>query len=69
MAILAALRRTLADGRSEPAAADAAAVVALDPAPPPTEAVILFEADAIDLSGCFRLKKSTKNERNRRKLE
>jgi hypothetical protein len=41
----------------------------LDPAPPPTEAVILFEADAIDLSGCFRLKKSTKNERNRRKLE
>ena len=67
MAILAALRRTLADGRSDPAPEPAAA--ALDPALLPTCRVVLFEADAIDLSGCFRLKKSTKNERNRRKLD
>lgn len=62
--ILAAFSKTLAEGSSPP-----------DPDPTPTappelelEAPIdeLFEVDAIDLSGSFRLKKSTKNERNRR---
>lgn len=57
---MAAFNKTLADGRSEP----------VEPvvAPPATIRAEdeLFEADAIDLSGCFRLKKSTKNERNDR---